>query len=59
MNAIMFAPMELRRVNVMVPEDTHEILDRFQKKHGHRSKDKALAELLKAFENCERKGWVE
>jgi hypothetical protein len=56
MNAIMFAPMELRRVNVMVPEDTHEILDRFQKKHGHRSKDKALAELLKAFENCERKG---
>jgi metal-responsive CopG/Arc/MetJ family transcriptional regulator len=47
--------MDLKRVNVMVPEDVHEILDRFQKKHGHRSKDKALAELLKAFEECEKK----
>jgi len=49
MNAMMYVPMDLKRINVMVPEDVHEILDEFQKKHGHRSKDKALAELLKEF----------
>lgn len=54
MNNVMLVHMELKRINVMVPEDIHEILDRFQKKHGHRSKDKALAELLKAFEDCEK-----
>jgi hypothetical protein len=52
MNAILLMPMELRRINVMVPEDVHEILDKFQKDHGYRSKDKALAELLRAFEKC-------
>jgi len=49
MNEIMFAHMELKRINVMVPEDVHSILDEYQKKHGHRSKDKALAELLMEF----------
>lgn len=49
MNGAMFVPMELRRINVMVPDDIHDILDEYQKKHGHRSKDKALAELLKEF----------
>ncbi len=52
MNAVMFAPMELKRINVMVPEEVHEILDEYQKKHGHRSKDKALAELLMEFKKC-------
>jgi hypothetical protein len=52
MNVAMFAPMELKRINVMVPEDVHEILDEYQKKHGHRSKDKALAELLMEFKKC-------
>jgi metal-responsive CopG/Arc/MetJ family transcriptional regulator len=56
MNVTMFAHMDLKRINVMVPEDVHEILDRFQKKYSHRSKDKALAELLKAYENCEKVG---
>lgn len=50
MNAIMFASMELKRINVMVPEDVHSILDEYQRTHGHRSKDKALAELLKEFQ---------
>jgi len=41
--------MELKRINVLVPEDAHEVLDRYQKKHGYRSRDKALAELLTEF----------
>jgi metal-responsive CopG/Arc/MetJ family transcriptional regulator len=38
--------MDLRRINVMVPEDVHQILDEFKKEKGYSSKDKALAELL-------------
>jgi len=45
----MISHMELRRINVMVPEDVHKILDEFQENHGYRSKDKALAELLTEF----------
>jgi hypothetical protein len=49
MIAVLYADMELKRINVMVPDDVHAILDDYQKAHGHRSKDKALAELLKEF----------
>jgi len=41
--------MDLKRINVMVPEDVHQILDNFKKAHGYSSKDKAVAELLKEF----------
>lgn len=41
--------MDLRRINVMVPEDVHKILDEFKKEKGYPSKDKAVAELLVEF----------
>lgn len=41
--------MDLRRINVMVPEDVHKILDEFKKDNGYPSKDKAMAELLIEF----------
>lgn len=55
MNVINRTIMELKRINVMVPEEVHEILDKYQKAHGHRSKDKALAELLMEFKRCTEK----
>ena len=49
MNAVMSFSMELRRVNVMLPDDIHSILSNFQRAHDIKSKDKALAELLKEY----------
>ena len=40
---------ELKRINVMVPEEIHRVLDEFKKNHSYASKDKALAELLREF----------
>jgi hypothetical protein len=41
--------MELKRVNVVIDEDAHQVLLDFQKSKGYASKDKALAELLREF----------
>ena len=49
MNASMVTPMELKRVNVVIDEDAHDVLVAFQKEKGYPSKDKALAELLREF----------
>jgi len=45
-NNIVIIMTELKRVNVMVPDESHQVLVEFQREHGLRSKDKALADLL-------------
>jgi hypothetical protein len=52
MYATMMSHMELKRVNVVIDEDAHQVLSDFQKKKGYSSKDKALAELLREFRKC-------
>ena len=45
--------MELKRVNVVIDADAHKVLIDYQTKKGFSSKDKALAELLRAVKDCE------
>jgi len=40
---------ELKRVNVVIDEESHQVLLDFQRRKGYASKDKALAELLREF----------
>lgn len=49
MSGITISIMELKRVNVVIDEDAHQVLLDFQKSKGYASKDKALAELLREF----------
>ena len=41
--------MELKRINVVVDEEAHNVLIDFQKEGHYSSKDKAMAELLREF----------
>lgn len=41
--------MELKRVNVVVDAEAHQVLIDFQRAHDYPSKDKALGELLREF----------
>lgn len=43
--------MELKRVNVVIDEESHQILLDFQKARDYSSKDKALAELLRDYKS--------
>jgi len=45
--------MELKRVNVVIDGDAHQVLIDFQKLNNYTSKDKALAELLREFKKCQ------
>lgn len=49
MKELMPAIMDLKRVNVVIDEEAHQVLIDFQKSRGYTSKDKALAELLREF----------
>jgi hypothetical protein len=42
---------EMKRVNVVIPEEAHRVLIAFQTKMGYPSKDKALSELLLKVKN--------
>jgi len=46
--------MELKRVNVVIDDEAHQVLIDFQKEKGYPSKDKALAELLREFKKCKQ-----
>lgn len=52
MDNVLLMPMELKRVNVVIDEDAHQVLIDFQKINNYASKDKALAELLREFKKC-------
>ena len=39
--------MDLKRVNVVIDDEAHQVLLNFQKKYKYPSKDKALAEFLR------------
>jgi len=52
MQATKMNPMELKRVNVVIDEESHQVLLDFQARHDLRSKDKALSELLKDYKKC-------
>ena len=43
--------MELKRVNVLIDEDAHDILAAFQKERDYRTRDKAVAELFREFKS--------
>jgi hypothetical protein len=47
--------MDLKRVNVVIDEEAHQVLIDFQKSRKYASKDKALAELLREFDLLRRK----
>ena len=40
----------MKRVNASLEDETHEILQRYQKEHGYRSLDQALNAMIKEHE---------
>lgn len=41
--------MNIKRINVVVSEDAHAVLDEFQRRGGYATRDKALDELLLSY----------
>jgi len=55
-NNIVIIMTELKRVNVVIPDESHQVLLEFQRGHGLRSKDKALADLLLDYKRLKGSG---
>ncbi len=53
--AVTMMCMDLKRVNVVIDAESHQVLLDFQKSKDYASKDKALAELLMEFKKLRKK----